>query len=429
MGMAQSVALAALVGVGGWFIGHHVTADSVQVDVEGGAAGSPEERMAALERENKRLLADLKSRGPVLAGDPGVDHGGGAAHGGASSGGATAVDAEAKLEPLDELNITEIKNSKEFMDHVMRYLHTQLGKGREGHLALLKTLGELGTKEMEQHLKRIFEAEGPRAIRNIYPLLKFAVENDQDVAALTETFFEQAAENPEFFKGLDDDPFELFTEGIGMLMPAVSGEARMARLRAYAKAILEKPKDSLPKALERNRRDIQRLAAMWAPEMSVEDAIAKLKSGNVSSDELRMLLPLVPKEAWAAIDLVPLVGPMLAAQNWDALQILRRAPDLDGSTVSRFDAHMLGAMESGKRIRSWFWIQYLRTTKRDSFGDAKDLLERGLTMKREVADEFAQILMQWGDGVDLDWVRWIADRSEMSEGRKNQLEQHFKLGD
>ncbi len=421
----------AVTGITGWFVGHHVTAPSAGVIGVDESEESFQSQNATLRAENERLRTELAGRSPTLEGNADVSESNDPASNSLNaSNAATTASALAKLEPLDEFDISKISSADEFASHMLRYFHTQLGKGREGHLALLRMLGTLGTKEFKEKMQPLFEQEGPRAVKHLYPIIKYAVEHDQQVAALTETFFETAAERPEFFEGLDDDPFEIFTEGIGMLMPAVTSRARVDRMRGYAQAILKHPEDQLPKALSRNLRDIRRLVAVWSPPLSVEDALAKLKRGDLNPEELMMLLPQVPKEAWAAIDIAPIVGPMIVKSDWNGIQILRRVPNVSGATIASIDEQIFSALEQKNNVGQWIIQQYLQHSNRRDFDSAKSFLERGLDGNRASATLFARVLMTYAKAkVDVDWVSWALSRANLDESMKFQVLKHFGLED
>ena len=417
-------------GITGWFVGHHVTASragGIDVDESGESLQSEN---ATLRAENERLRTALSGVAPTLEGTIDSQREAGAASKEPTLTNTNTTNVEfAKLEPLEEFELSNITSAEEFANHMLRYVHTQLGKGKEGHLALLRLLGTMGTKEFKEKMGPLFEQEGRRAVKHLYPMIKYAVEHDQEVAALTETFFEVAAENPEFFEGLDDDPFEIFTEGIGMLMPAVTSQARIDRMRGYAMAILQRPKDQLPKALERNRRDIERLVAIWAPPLSVDDALAKLKSGEVNPEELMLLLPQIPKEAWAVIDVAPLVGPMLVKSDWNAVQILRRIPAISPGTVASLDNQIFAGLGEGKTIQPWILQRYLQVTKGSEFDDVKPFLERGLTLNRAAGDATARLLMNYRGTADGEWVAWVMGRADVDDALRRQVLLRFGLQD
>ena len=97
--------------------------------------------------------------------------------------------------------------------------------------------------------------------------------------ALNETIWKTMAENPSFFADAAKDSLEVFTEGLGMVIPGVADEATMDRLRGYAHKILETPDDRLPPSIARSRRDIERLLPHWAPVVTSAQALEMLKKG------------------------------------------------------------------------------------------------------------------------------------------------------
>ena len=48
------------------------------------------------------------------------------------------------------------------------------------------------------------------------------------MVAMTETLYRTAAEKPEYFEDTDDNTFELFTEGLAMLLPGAMACSRQS---------------------------------------------------------------------------------------------------------------------------------------------------------------------------------------------------------
>lgn len=425
------VVLALATGAGGWLVGRSTAAPATIRPAA--LAGSLEERVEQLEVENRRLADALDARGPQLTGAP-ADGPGPSRAPHAVAVPLTLAERDALLEPLEAIDFASIQTPEELIEHVLRYLHTLFGKGREGHLELLAFLGNLqgeGGKELEGHFQRIFQDDSPRIVKHLYPLIKYAVEHDEDVTALTETFFEQAAERPAWFEGMDDDPFEMFTEAFGIMVPAIASDAQMDRLRAYAAAILATPEEGQPEAIRRNRRDIQRLVTYWSPPLTAEEAVARLQSGDLPVEQLMELLPLIPAEAWAHVDVAALITPLVVAQDWNAMQILRRVPALDARAVGRLDDALMGAYAGEVPAQWWFLQQWLEATGRGATWDAsRAFLERALRINARTASAVAQCILQRGgegQAPDAGWVRWMLETAQVNEALAGQLRSRFGL--
>lgn len=423
--------LALAIGAGGYVLGR--TGATASAISPAALPGSLEEQVEQLQAENRRLTETVEARGPQLTGAPA-----GSARPGprpiVAAVAATLAERDALLEPLEAIDFAAIQTPEELIEHVLRYVHTLLGKGREGHLELLSFLGHLageGGKELEGHFRRIFQDDSPRIVKHLYPLIKYAVEHDEDVTALTETFFAQAAGQPAWFEGMDDDPFEMFTEVFGLVAPAVATEAQMDRLRAHAVAILETPEDRQPEALRKSRRDIQKLVMAWSPPLSAEEALARLQGGDLPVEQLMELLPLIPKDTWEHVDVAALVMPLLVAQDWNAMQILRRVPPLDARAVGRLDDALLAGYAGEVQAQWWFLQQWLETTGRGATWEAsRPLLERAVRVNARTANAVGQALLQRGgegQAPDAAWVRWMLDTAQVADGMADQLRTRFGL--
>ena len=422
--------LAIVAGAGGWWLGRESARPG------GAEIQTPAEvRVQELLAENRRLSQQLASRGPSLegTGDGIVD----ASELGAKADNLLVLGAqgELELEPLETIDFAAAKTPEELIHQVLRWLHTKLAKGRDGHLEILEFLGKLGTKETQEELKphfeRLFHDDGPRVAKHLYPLIKYAVEHDTEAVALTETFFEQAADNPSWFAELDDDPFEAFTEGLGFLLPAVASDAQLDRFRAYAQKIIDTPEDQQPEAIRKNRRDIQRLLIAWSPPMSVEEAVAKLKQGDLGREELMALMPLIPQEAWAQVDPLLVLQPLALQQDYTLFQVMQRLPALDGRQIERLDDALVAAYGGSAEPQAWFLNQYLQRTGRPTWKAGQPFLERAALQSVQAAEAVAQLTYQMrGEAAPTpEAVRWLIDRTQLSENTIRRLKSQFNLGD
>ena len=108
----------------------------------------------------------------------------------------------------------------------------------------------------------------------LYPWLKFAFENEKQIIDMMETLYKEAAQNPAYFEGMDDDPFEMFTEGLAVLLPGAVDAERLAKFSGYVDDVLKRDPESLPKALKKNLSELRRNLEMWAGPVSPDEMIA-----------------------------------------------------------------------------------------------------------------------------------------------------------
>ena len=256
-------------------------------------------------------------------------------------------------------------------------------------------------------------------------MIKLLINNEQNVAATTETLFETMANEPEKFSEFDDDTLEIFTEGAGMFMPAIMDEKRMEKMRGYAKKILETPEAQQPQSIQRNRRDIARLMRYWQPPLSADEALAKLQAGEVSTEELRGLLSKLKPEHMSQLDLPALLGDLVAQGDYRAMAALGMAP-LDARTLDALDQRFLEGAKTGS-IHQWNVQYYLRSTKRTKWVDARTLVETGMDMGGKAATTFAGALVQLPEKPDKDWVVWALSRYELPENTVQTLKRAFEI--
>lgn len=422
--------LAIVAGAGGWWLGRESARPG------GAEIQTPAEvRVQELLAENRRLSQQLASRGPSLEGIPGAGAGAAASSAGVSNLLVLGARGELELTPLDTIDFAGAKTPEELIHQVLRWFHTKLAKGHEGQLEILEFMGKLGTKERQEelkpHIERLFHDDGPRVAKHLYPLIKYAVEHDTDAVALTETYFQQAADDPGFFAELDDDPFEAITKGMGYMLPAVASDAQMERFRAYAKKIIDTPEDQQPDAVRKRRRDIQRLLIAWSPPMSVEEAVAKLKQGDLGREELMALMPLIPQEAWAQVDPLLVLQPLALQQDYTLFQVMQRLPALDGRQIERLDDALVAAYGGSAEPQAWFLNQYLQRTGRPTWKAGQPFLERAALQSAPAAEAVAQLTYQMrGEAAPTpEAVRWLIDRTQLSENTIRRLKSQFNLGD
>ncbi|MHC4934202.1 MAG: hypothetical protein ACYTGV_18675, partial [Planctomycetota bacterium] len=210
-----------------------------------------------------------------------------------------------EVEPFTIENLTSVDQASTLF---MKFAKHKLDQGPEGHLELLRILDQVAQdKELQQRLFRNEE----ELIRHLYPWVKFLVNNDQKVVGMMETLYRTAAETPEWFEGMDDNTLEPFTEGLAILLPSAVSEETLDRFRGYVNRILERPKDSLPKALRGNSGEFKRNLKYWAPPLKGEELVQRLLDPNVSAVEKLELIQRVDPKDVAGVDVVGLLADAL----------------------------------------------------------------------------------------------------------------------
>lgn len=361
---AVIVVVAAAAGIGGYLLGGPRT---------GARAGDPSlaaendrlrERVAALER-------DLAARPIPLAGSGGARADGSTAGGAPGSGpaaGGPRVPGGSPPRPGDEVPFptrTEGMTQDEFVKEAFRFLEAQLARGTEGHLAILKALDEHLVKD--RALQRWLGSEEDAA-RFVYPLVKFAVLHEGQVVDLMATTFRAMAETPQVLEGIDDDTFELFTEGLGFALPGAVAPEQLAKFSGWVEKVLAAPEKSLPKGIEGNRGELARLLRVWAPPMGVDDAVALLaRPEAVAPARLIAVVRRLPKEALAKVDLVPIVGAMLDHGAYEALDLLRQVEPSPADLVA-LDRREIAALDRDEAVHAG---SYLHATRRADFAAAQ----------------------------------------------------------
>jgi len=308
---------------------------------------------------------------------------------------------------------------------LMRFVDQQLARGPEGYETLFKALGS--AEDMGKTLGRIFSDESA-ALRVAYPWVKFLVAREGRILDASEHVFKTMAENPTFFEGMDDDPFEIFTEGVAGLLPGAVDEKRLDRFRAYAKTILATPEGSMPPAIEKNRSEIKRaLERYWSKPITTEQALAKLKTGGLSStDALKLLKGLTPEQL-QGVDVNGILAQALAGGRYEAIQALRNLPPMP-LDHARLDAGVhLGLMEGD--FRGWYVTHYLGATGRDEWVKARPFFDAGLASNAKARNALGDALMRLRGKMkpDAAYIADVLSRYELPEHVKRSLKAQYNL--
>ena len=411
------VALAtALLGVG-WLLGAHLP-----------DRPSPE-YVAALDRDAEELRGEVRrlqrllgERGPLLEGGPRLT---GTDTAAASPTLASAAGPSSALPKTESFDITAFDDPDEAFQALLAYTATRLGKGPDGHLALLETLNAtFAEKPGEEVLQNLVGTE-EQAIRYLYPILRFAMNHDAQVADMTETIFKTMAENPQRLEKIDHDMLQLFTQGVSFMLPGMVGEERLGEFRAHARKILDAPRESQPRSVQRERRSIQKALESWAPTLSADEALKRLRAGGTSPEEALSLLRRVSAEQIASLDLDALLGPMLQTDGFRVISMIGRLKP-DAATMGRLDQRVLRGASDGTTPQSLVQY-YLRHTGRQAWREARPFLEAGLRQApRETAGIFLMAALQMRDGPDEEWIAWAERTYEFSDRVRLALKQRKK---
>jgi hypothetical protein len=345
------------------------------------AASEPAAGRARAARGGAAGAAEAGADGESGAASPGAT-----AAASAPSGGA-AVPATFTLEGVTSAD----EGSKRFM----AFADAQLARGPEGYDAILDAMGTI--YEERKAVEALFGDEAT-ATRHLYPWIRFLVEREQPIVDLSEHLFRRMAEQPESFAELPSGKvLEPFSEGVGILLPGVVDEARLATFRGYAEKFLATPADQQPAALQNVRSDVERLLArFWAVPVSAEDALAKLKAGGVPARDIGRLVRAVPKDALATLDLTALVEPLLREGNQDVYGVLRSVP-ADRLDAARCDTAILAGLEAG-RVQSHFIGTTLQQLGRRQWSDARSLFDRALGASETARNAAAEALVHYMGG-------------------------------
>ncbi|MBL9087492.1 MAG: hypothetical protein JNM10_10145 [Planctomycetia bacterium] len=400
---ALALLLTAVAGVGGYLAGSRV-----------GGAPSADSDLAA---ENDRLRDRVASLERDLAGRPVAL----AASGGGRPDGAPAPAAEPTASgprvpdgspprPGEEVPFPKLADGMtqdEFVKAAFRFLEVQLARGPEGHFAILKAIDEHLVKD--KGLRRLFSSEED-AVRFLYPLLKFAVHHEGQVVDLMATTFRAMAETPQALDGLDDNTLEMFTEGIAMVLPGAVGTDQLAKFSGWVEKVLATPRGSLPRSIEGNRSDLERLLQMWAPPLTVDQAIAVLaKPDELPPERLASIVRRLPQAALAKMDLLPVLGSLIDRGDFTAVRLLQQV-ELAAGDLAVLDRREIAALgdDSGIHVST-----YLSATRRTAFESARGFFDAWGASPDVSGDKYASAVLQ--AGAPAAYLRDVLARQKLSE--------------
>ncbi|MHC4448874.1 MAG: hypothetical protein ACYS0E_01865 [Planctomycetota bacterium] len=337
-----------------------------------------------------------------------------------------ATKGQAKLREPDvyveeKLVLEEIETVQELSDLLMAYTRRKLNQGPEGHKELFKAMNELLERK---DLRKILRDER-QLMPLAYPWLRFAFEHERQIIDMMETLYKTAAQHPEWFEGLDDNPFEAFTEGLAVLLPGAVNEERLEKFRGYVRVILAADPETQPKAVQRNRRDFQNNLEIWGKPLSQEQMVAILQDPSESDvDKLSLLRRMTPAQL-RGVDATAIVARELERGNLNATRALRGVELSGGDRVSLDRAFVEGIQKS--RNRWWAVRNYVQATGRDKWVDIKPLIEEGLRRGGDATTKFAHSMVWLPELPPAEYVRTVIESYELPDATIQQLKQKYKI--
>lgn len=321
----------------------------------------------------------------------------------------------------EKLVLEEIESVQELSDLLMAYTRRKLNQGPEGHKELFKAMNELFERK---DLRKILRDER-QLMPLAYPWLRFAFDHERQIIDMMETLYKTAAEHPEWFEGLDDDPFEAFTEGLAVLLPGAVDEERLEKFRGYVRVILAADPETQPKAVQRNRRDFQNNIEMWGKPLSEEQMVAILQDPSESdADKLDLLRRMTPAQL-RGIDASGIVARELERGNLNAARVLRGVELSGGDRVSLDRAFIEGIQKS--RNQWWAVGNYLRATGRETWVEIRPFLEEGLRRGGDASTKFAHSMVWLPALPPAEYVRTVIESYELPDATVQQLKQKYKI--
>jgi len=335
---------------------------------------------------------------------------------GRGEGGNKASDASTP--PLPEpIRYDEIKTAEEFSRQAMAFIDAQLRRGPEGHRALLLMFAEWD--KHEDQIEMLFASDPDQLPQLIYPWIRMIVRRESDVVAFVDTVFATAAETPEWFEAIDDESMMLITEIIGPILPGMTSEQTIARIRENLGKMLKKGEGALPKALAEHYDEFSALHLAWAGPLSVEEARKLLLDSSVPAEEKLQVLRRTPAEAVAGIELAPIFGPALRDDQWDAMQQIKRF-DLGARDLLALDEAVYRLTWEGED-KGWMVRMYIDATNRDEWTQQRAFIEEGVRRGGKTRIAMFRAFHSLDD-VPEQFVRQLLALSDLSEDERKRLE-------
>jgi hypothetical protein len=337
----------------------------------------------------------------------------------ADSAAAPAPETPTKREPVKTVVVTPGMKPAELSAAIMEYADKKLAEGPEGQKELFREMDRL-----IQEMKTSFRDE-QALMPLVYPWVKFLVQHEREVVGMMETLYKTAAEEPQWFEGLDDDSFEVICEGLALVLPGAVSEDQLARFRGHVEKLLALPKESLPQALQKNLRDIERNLEWWSPPMTVQQVLAMLNDPSVPATRKLTLLARAEPEALRGVDVTRIIADAVRGGQLNALWTIRNLPEGAVNTAA-LDPVVLDCAADGKLPSHQITI-YLSATRRETWEAMRPFIQQGLARGGKATEAFAQSLLFFKDKTPQEFVRGVIATYALSYQIKLQLEATFGL--
>ena len=323
-----------------------------------------------------------------------------------------------------EIDLESVSTPEELSDLFMRYAKQKLHQGPAGQKTLFRKVDELIKDKRLQEFAR----DERQLMPLLYPWVKFAFENEKQIVEMMETLYRTAAEEPQWYQGLDDDPLEIFTEGLAIMLPGAVSEEQLAVFRGHVEAILKMDKESLPDALKKNFRDFQRNLEYWVGPLSPEEMLAQLEDPNVPDATKLQLLRRIPPDQLRGYDVAGLIARSIEKGDTSAVRALRGLK-LGGGELAVLDrAFLTGSAASGSSSTQWWMVrQYLDATGRSTWEEAKPFIEEGLRKGGQTTKNFAQALTYLQGKPPAAYIEGVIQSYDLPDSVVYQLKQVYQI--
>lgn len=320
-------------------------------------------------------------------------------------------------EVVKDFDIETLETGQQALALFQAFARTQFKRGAEGHLAIV---GAMDAVLQERELMRTLGRRDEDVAKHIYPLVRFLVQNEADVAATGQTVFKTMADDPMAFEAMDDDTLEIFTEGLGPLLPAILPESEMQKLTAYAQKVLETPEEQQSRAVQRNRGRLERLLRAWAPPLAPAAAAEAIRKLEPDAKQVGALVPLFTNLTGAHVrefDLHAYLAVMIERGDRRAMSLIPE--DVSPAERDIYDEAVLRGMRS-ERLPAWNLSGYVRASGRKTWGEMRDFVE-SLLAAGVSAQTLLNTLARSSPRPDRDWMVSAMNRYQVPESTRSSI--------
>jgi hypothetical protein len=336
---------------------------------------------------------------------------------------AVETDAAATVdtEPAKPVTITEGMDPAEFSSLFMKYAAKKLAEGPEGQKELYRELDRI----VRDKSFRMMMRDETQAMPLLYPWIRFLVDRDRQVVGMMETVYKTAAEDPNWFEGTDNNTFEVFAEGLAVLLPGIADEEQMGRFRGYAEKITSFPKESLPEALQRNQRRVTQDLEWWSPPVGPDELASFLSDPTKPLATKLRLLRRADLSALKGVDLNGILAQAMREGQSEAAMLVSRLPT--GTVdIPTLDQAFIDGAASG--TVSWYHVMsYVNGTGRTTWATMRPLIDAGLARGGQATETFAQSLVYFPKQAPKEYVSGVLASYTLPDQIKGQLRKIYGL--